>query len=392
MRANVLTDARLVKLAGQFAWLDIDTEKPGNFAFVEQFPIEAWPTILVIDPATEQVALRWMGTATAGELERLLLAAARTLRKEKTDAAGAAMARGAALAAAREHARAAEAYGAALEAGGLAWPGRPEAADALLQALSLGKDPAPCAEAARKFLPSLPHGSAAARVAAAGLVCAVSLEAPAARAEAIAVLEPAAGGALVFPGVPSDDRSGLYDALLGARKASKDEAGARAVAGDWLGWIEAESARATTPLARSAFDGARLTAAMTLGDLQRVIPALEASAQALPGEYFALAYLARGYLEAGRPKQAAATARAAAALAQGPRRVNILVVEARALRAAGDVLGAKTAVDEAIHHGEGLPEAVRPRGVLKAARTLRDELDREAKGQPVGPAKAAPGK
>lgn len=82
----------------------------------------------------------------------------------------------------------------------------------------------------------------------------------------------------------------------------------------------------------------------------------------------------------------------ARALADARARNVPLVVEARALRAAGDVLGAKTAVDEAIHHGEGLPEAVRPRGVLKAARTLRDELDREAKGQPVGPAKAAPGK
>ena len=68
MRAHVLTDARLLKLAGQFAWLDIDTEKPRNFAFVEQFPIEAWPTIYVIDPAAEKVVVRWMGTATAEEL------------------------------------------------------------------------------------------------------------------------------------------------------------------------------------------------------------------------------------------------------------------------------------------------------------------------------------
>jgi tetratricopeptide (TPR) repeat protein len=374
MRASVLTDARLLKLAGQFAWLDIDTEKPSNFAFVERFPIEAWPTFLVIDPATEQVALRWMGTASAEELEKLLLGAARGLRREQSDAAGAAMARGAALAAARKHAEAASAFREAIDAGGARWPGRPGAADALLQALSMADDPARCADAARALLPTLPPGPAAARVAAAGLNCATSLEAPSARAEAIAVLEPAARGALVFPGVLADDRSGLYDAVLGARRASEDPRGARAVAAEWLGWVEAESARAGSPLARSAFDGARLSAAMALGDVPRVIPALEASARALPGEYFALAYLARAYLEAGRPVEAATTARAAAALAEGPRKVGVLLVEARALRAAGDLAGARAAVDAAIRHGEGLPEAVRPRGVLKAARTLQDQL------------------
>ena len=36
MRATVLQDPALVKLAGRFAWLDIDTEKPVNFAFVER--------------------------------------------------------------------------------------------------------------------------------------------------------------------------------------------------------------------------------------------------------------------------------------------------------------------------------------------------------------------
>lgn len=383
MRASVLTDARLLKLAGQFAWLDIDTEKPANFAFVERFPIEAWPTFLVIDPATEQVALRWMGTASAEELEKLLLGAARGLRREQSDAAGAAMARGAALAAARKHAEAASAFQEAIDAGGSRWPGRPGAADALLQALSLVDDPARCAGAARALLPTLPPGPAAARVAAAGLNCATSLESSSARTEAIAVLEPAARGALVFPGVLADNRSGLYDALLRARQASEDPRGARAVAAEWLGWVEAESARAETPLARSAFDGARLGAAMALGDVPRVIPALEASARALPGEYFALAYLARAYLEAGRPAEAAATARAAAALAEGPRKVSVLLVEARALRAAGDPAGARAAVDAAILHGEGLPEAVRPRGVLKAARTLRDQLPAGAAPPPA---------
>jgi tetratricopeptide (TPR) repeat protein len=381
MRASVFTDARLVKLAGQFAWLEIDTEQPRNFAFVEKFPIEAWPTIYVIDPASEQVVLRWMGTATAEELERLLLGSARTLRRETTDAPGAARARGAALASARKHAEAAAAYRQAIELGGEGWPGRAETADALLQALSLAHDPAPCAAEARRLLPTLPPGSAAARVTAAGLLCAAELEAAPARAEALAALEPAGRRALSFIGVLADDRSGLYEALQGARRASQDELGVKAVAREWLGWIEVESARGTSPLARSAFDGARLSTAITLGEVARVLPALESSARAMPDQYFALAYLARAQLEVGQFRPAAATAAAAARLADGPRKVNVLLVEARALRAGGDLTGARRAVDEAIRHGNGLPEAVRPRGVLRAAAKLREEL-----GAPAVPA------
>src|SRR5512136_2633053 len=72
MRATVLKDPALVKLAGRFVWLEIDTEKEGNVPFLEKFPIEVWPTFLVVDPATERPALKWLGTATAADLSRLL--------------------------------------------------------------------------------------------------------------------------------------------------------------------------------------------------------------------------------------------------------------------------------------------------------------------------------
>jgi predicted Zn-dependent protease len=146
------------------------------------------------------------------------------------------------------------------------------------------------------------------------------------------------------------------------------------VAGEWLTWIEAQSAKASSPLARSAYDGARLTAAIALGTPGRALPALEASARALPDQFFALSYLARAQLEVGKPKEAAATAAEAARLADGPRKVPILVTEAKALRASGDPAGAARVLDEAIRHGEALPEAVRPKGAITAARKLRAEL------------------
>ena len=69
MRANVLNDAALVKQAGQFAWLSIDSDKPVNAAFVDKFGTGGVPLFLVIDPAKEHAVLNWYGTATARQLE-----------------------------------------------------------------------------------------------------------------------------------------------------------------------------------------------------------------------------------------------------------------------------------------------------------------------------------
>ncbi|MBK9516316.1 MAG: hypothetical protein IPO09_02980 [Anaeromyxobacter sp.] len=370
MRASVFTDARLVKLAGRFAWLDLDTEKPVNFAFVERFPIEAWPTVYVIDPATEQVLLRWMGAATAPELSALLGDAERTFRKEQAGAAAEAAARGAASAAGRRHAEAAQAFSEALTAGGPAWSERARTADALVQALSLAGDPQACAGAAGELLPRLPHGSSFARVAGAGLGCALEIEPEGSREPAIRALEPQVRLALGQKGVLADDRLGLFGLLHQARQAQGDEPGARRAAREWLAFVEDQSRRTRDPLARSALDGGRLSAAMALGEPARALPALRASAAALPREYFAQSYVAVCALEAGLADEALAAARLAVPLAEGPRKVRIMTVEAQALKALGREPEALQALEAAILHGEGLPEAVRPKGHLARAKKL----------------------
>src|SRR5512138_1037160 len=199
MRAYVLPAARLQKLAGRFVRLDIDTEKPGNAPFVERFPIDAWPTLLAIDPATEQVILRWAGTATAEQIEKLALDAERAMRAGAASRADEALARADRLLGERHHAEAAAAYRDALAAGGKGWAGRERASEALVQALSFAGDAAACADAAREALRSLPPGPRAARVAATGLGCARDLGDEQARAAALDELEPRARRGLEAP-------------------------------------------------------------------------------------------------------------------------------------------------------------------------------------------------
>src|ERR1041385_198208 len=72
MRAFVFTDKALERYAGWFVWLSVDTENAKNADFLKKYPINVWPTLLVIDPAKERVSLRYAGGATVGQLSKLL--------------------------------------------------------------------------------------------------------------------------------------------------------------------------------------------------------------------------------------------------------------------------------------------------------------------------------
>ena len=72
MRAYVFTDERLSGHAGQFVWLSIDTERDANAAAVAKFPISAWPSFLVVDPKTEKIVFRQVGSFTAREFAAIL--------------------------------------------------------------------------------------------------------------------------------------------------------------------------------------------------------------------------------------------------------------------------------------------------------------------------------
>jgi tetratricopeptide (TPR) repeat protein len=374
MRAYVLPDPRLQKLAGRFVWLDLDTEKPRNAPFVEKFPIDAWPTLLVIDPATEAVVLRWLGTANASQVERLMLDGERALKTTRLSAAETALAKADRSAGERDHFAAAAAYREALEQGGKGWSGRDRAAESLVQALGVDGNDEGCAEAARKLAPAMKEPAARARAAAQGLSCALSVEDAAKKQTLVQALEPIARKALAAKGVLADDRSWLYDVLASAREDAGDVAGARRIAGEWLRFLEAEGRRAPSALARSAFDGPMISAAKRLGDVKRVLPRLEASARELPEEYVPPTNLAVAYLALERPADALAAADRALSLASGPRRIRVYVLEAEALAKLDRKDEARAALEKAIAEGDAMPEASRPNGYLQRARKLLEEL------------------
>jgi tetratricopeptide (TPR) repeat protein len=376
MRASVLPDARLVKHARRFVWLSVDTENPRNAAFLERFPIETWPTFLVIDQRDGAPILRWLGTATVQQLEGVLDDA--TARKRSAAAEALARADRANAAGALDDALAG--YRDALAAGGPAWSRRDRAVVSLvLTAQAAGREEA-CAAAARAEAPRLPRGPAFAQVVGVGLACAVSAPRDAAwRPGAVAALEPLATEALELRGVLADDRAGLYEALVAAHADRGDTRGARQLAERWWAFLEAERRSAPTAEARAALDAYRVGAALALEDPARALPRLAESERALPLDYNPPARRALLLRELGRLEEARAAADRALARAYGPRKLRVYDLAASILEAQRDRQALARLADEALAFAETLPPG---QASPKVVASLRARQQKAASASP----------
>ncbi len=306
MRAFVFTDASLGRQAGRFVWLALDIENDKNASLESKLTIEGVPTMFVVDPRSETVRRRVLGSATAVQLNALL------------DEAYVSWKGGAAQSA---YAKAEQLFGA-------------------------GQDK----EAAALYEQAL--------LAAGGLDCALGLDkADPQRKAAIAEFESLARDALADATLllAADDRSGLYGSLVGARDDAGDKEGARRVAAEWAAYLEGEAATAATPDERAVFDSHRLSAYLAMGAPERAVPMLQASEREHPRDYNPPARLAVAYKELHRWDEALAASDRALKLAYGPRKVRIYVTRAEVDTARGDAAAARRDLEDAIAFAQTLP-------------------------------------
>src|SRR6266436_3794310 len=180
MRAFVFTDAALTSEAGRFVWLEINSEKADNAAFLRRYPIPALPTFLILDPADGHVALRWVGGATVPQLAKLLDDGRAAVRGAHTAqrAAGPverAYAMAESLYGAGADSAAVPAYEEALHRAPAGWPHRTHAIESLLFALAQTGANERAATLAIETLPAARHSSSAGNIVASGLDAALEL-------------------------------------------------------------------------------------------------------------------------------------------------------------------------------------------------------------------------
>jgi tetratricopeptide (TPR) repeat protein len=361
MRAFVFTDKALAKHAGQFVWLSIDTEKSSNADFLKKYPVRVWPSMYIIDPAKEAIAIRWAGGATAGQLDKLFAQGERAVRGGRKGGEEA-LARADALYAKGDYEASIPAYREALKGIPVVSPEYARAIEALIYCLYTTRQGEPCVELARTTLPKLRLSPTSATLAGYGLDCALRApkDAPG-RAEAIQALEAEARTIVANKRLPisADDRSALYGTIYDARDDAGDEAGAKAVAATWVAYLDAEAAAAKTPEQRTALDPNRLNADEAAGEIAKAIPMLEQSEKDFPQDYNPPARLALVYQKLGRWDEALAASDRALERVYGPRRIRVLLVRADIYKGKGDAAAEKRTVEEALKFAEDLPAGQR---------------------------------
>src|SRR5260370_8707985 len=88
MQRYGLADAGMKPVADSMVWLAIETEAEKNKQVVDEFPLDVWPTFLVIDPENGKVLARCLGSGSVQEIRAFVQEGARAYReKGKLDTA-----------------------------------------------------------------------------------------------------------------------------------------------------------------------------------------------------------------------------------------------------------------------------------------------------------------
>jgi tetratricopeptide (TPR) repeat protein len=351
LRSYVFPDASLQRFASRFVWLSLDTERDENAAVVNRLALHVLPTLFVLDPASEKPVVAWPGSLTAPELADLLdEAASAVARGGAGGEAAAALLRGHQASAAGKLDEAITAYRAALAVAPPGWARRPQAVDALVTRLGDDKEPAACVALAADEAPRLPPGTALADVLRVAMSCADDL--PKTAPERGRLPDLAALGERVAsdPSQPilADDRSDLYNYVLGALKELGRKDDAKRVATKWSAFLDDQAANAPSPEARVVFDAHRLLACLALGQAARAVPMLQQSERDFPQDYNPPARLGTAYLALKQYDDALAAVKRALDRAYGPRKLRIWALQADVNEARGDRTAARRSLTDAL--------------------------------------------
>jgi hypothetical protein len=337
-----------MKLAGQFAWLSIDSDNPANAGFTDKYAGSGVPLFLIIDSRNERVVLSWYGTATAPQLAQLMDDGRRAIGGGLTGA-DAWLARADEMNGQKKLANAARFYEQALQAGGDAWPHRTRTIESLVMALLLGGDRSRCIEVAAREAPTMARDRSFVNTVDVGLNCAQP------GTPELMEMEKLAEEGVRSQGVLADDISGLYGDLAGVYRRDKEAAAATRTANAWLRYLQEQIAHAPNAEARVGYDFHLVSAAMFLGHPEIALPEIRRTEHELPNDYNPPRLAARLYLQLGRLDDALAAIDRSLAKAYGTPRLRVYSTKADILIKKGNLRAARATYAEAIAFGRTLP-------------------------------------
>ncbi len=369
----MLERADLAGYAGQFVWLELNFDKAENRAFFTRYGAISTPTFYVIDPHDEKVTATQTGAMSLPELKQFLTRGASAVVAKTQIPADAALMRGDALLA-QQPENAARAYREALRLAPLNWARRELTEASLTTALQAAGQWQECAETAAAEATGMSRNAMFGRTIVAGMWCAVSADPEPWTRQAAGKLEPLAKEALSLESTVRDHRDELYRTLMNLCLSRDDKACAADWGNRWL--AELDTRKPANDEERSAVDIARVEDVQTFGDPGRILPALLASEQAMPGNWNASLRVAQMESATKNYDQAIAACDRGIARNAGPAgRSWLLRIKAEALKSKGQRDAAHGVLEEALKSAEAIPN---PQTRENNIKTIRDALERSA--------------
>jgi tetratricopeptide (TPR) repeat protein len=324
-------------------WLSIETEAEKNKPVVEKYPLDGWPTFLLVDPANEQVIGRWLGSGSVKDIRGFVEEGARRYRqKGKLAPAEAAQRDGDQARIRGDMKAAAAAYGKSVALSKPADPERPERLTLYITALrKLGTPEAArtCVQLGLKEARTTGDSVVALDFVSGADECTIALpkdDPDAAKMRQLAIERIDDLVHRKEAPLAADDRS---DAL--ATLASMYDVGGKHVQAvltmrERAQILESAAAAAPDATMASTFDPHRTETYIYLGEPQKAEQLLAQREKEMPEDYNPPARLARVFLEEKKLEEAeAAVDRALAKMTRGQRRVGILGLKAKILTAEG---------------------------------------------------------
>jgi tetratricopeptide (TPR) repeat protein len=343
MQRYVLADPGMKPVADSMVWLAIETEAEKNKQVVDEFPLDVWPTFLVVDAENGKVLARWLGSGSVQEIRAFVQEGARAYReKGKLDAASAEQRKGDEARLRGDLAASAEAYGKALALSKPADPQRPERLALYANGLRKLKTPQSartCVRLALKEMGNTGESAIATDFIGYAESCAGSLpesDEEVLRLRALAIER--IGQVLARPDAPlaADDRSDALANLAELLDMSHRHDEAVAAMKQRAEVLEKAAAAAPDATTASTFDPHRTDTYLYLKTPTRAEQLLAQREKEMPADYNPPARLARVYLtEKKLPEAEAAVDRALKLMTRGQRRIGILALKAKILDAQG---------------------------------------------------------
>ena len=401
MQTTVFQEASFAPDAKRFVFVALDTDRDANAPAIAKLALSAWPTFYVVG-TDEAVLARFVGGASSAQFHAFLDAGAKAAGTAPEGPDLHLLSAERALAA-KDLATAETELTAALASAPASWVRRPDAMVSLILTKAKRKDVEGCLALADRELDAMGNSAAASDFLGTAMGCADELPgqaqpkpdpkhppAPAQLkgADRVAKLRARAvtrwRALLADPSSPMsvDDRSDAMAQLRETLDKLGDHPAAVAVAEQQRAALDAAATAATTPLGAMTYHWPRAEVYAYLGKPLELVPALEASAAALPKEYEPRARLGWVLMKAGKLADAAKWTDQALALVYGPRKARLLGQRADIAHGLGDTAGERGYREQVVALLAALPDGQKSDEALAHAKDALAALDKPAGPKP----------